>query len=61
MPTPHPGGGNHPDTITGTGEDELAAMIDLARRLDERQRAGNNPEMPRSGGRTSEPTTEVAP
>ena len=28
-----------PETITGTGEDELAAMIDLAIRLDERRRA----------------------
>ena len=27
---PHPGRGKHPETITGTGEDELAAMIDLA-------------------------------
>ena len=26
---PHPGRGKHPETITGTGEDELAAMIDL--------------------------------
>jgi hypothetical protein len=34
---PHPGRGKHPETITGTGEDELAAMIDLRIRLDERQ------------------------
>ena len=27
-----------PKTITGTGEDELAAMIDLAIQLDERRR-----------------------
>lgn len=25
---PHPGRGKHPETITGTGGDELAAMID---------------------------------
>ena len=36
---PHPGRGKHPETITGTGEEELAAMTDLAIRLDERQRA----------------------
>ena len=36
-------------------------MIDLARRLDERHRAENDPEMPRLGGRTSDPTREVAP
>ena len=35
---PHPGRGKHPETITGTGEDELAAMIDLRIRLDERRR-----------------------
>ena len=27
---PHPGRGKYPETITGTGEDELAAMTDLA-------------------------------
>jgi hypothetical protein len=36
---PHPGRGKYPETIAGTGEDELAAMIDLRLRLDERQRA----------------------
>ena len=35
---PHPGRGKHPETITGTEEDELAAMTDLAIRLDERRR-----------------------
>ena len=35
---PQPGRGKMPETITGTGEDELAAMIDLAIRLDERRR-----------------------
>jgi hypothetical protein len=35
---PHPGRGKYPETTTGTGEDELAAMIDLRIRLDERQR-----------------------
>ena len=34
----HPGRGKTPERITGTGEDELAAMIDLAIRLDERHR-----------------------
>ena len=35
---PHPGRGKYPETITGTGEDELAAMTDLRIRLDERRR-----------------------
>ena len=35
---PHPGRGKAPDTVRGTGEDELAAMIDLRIRLDERRR-----------------------
>ena len=34
----HPGRGKHPETITGTGEDGLAAMIDLRIRLDDRRR-----------------------
>ena len=34
---PHPGRGKYPETITGTGEDELAAMIDLRLQLDERR------------------------
>jgi hypothetical protein len=34
---PHPGRGKTPETITGTGEDELAAMTDLRIRLDERR------------------------
>ena len=33
----HPGRGKHPERIIGTGEDELAAMTDLAIRLDERR------------------------
>ena len=36
---PHPGRGKMPETIIGTGEDELAAMTDLAIRLDERRRS----------------------
>ena len=35
----HPGRGKSPERVTGIGEDELAAMIDLRNRLDERQRA----------------------
>ena len=35
---PHPGRGKAPETIAGTGEDELAAMTDLRIRLDERRR-----------------------
>ena len=35
---PHPGRGKYPETITGTGENELAAMADLRIRPDERQR-----------------------
>jgi hypothetical protein len=35
---PHPGRGKYPETITGTGEDELAAMTDLRIRLHERRR-----------------------
>jgi hypothetical protein len=30
---PHPGRGKYPETITGTGEDELAAFADLRIRL----------------------------
>ena len=40
---PHPGRGKYPETITGTGEDELAAMMDLRIRLDERRRARSSP------------------
>jgi hypothetical protein len=36
---PHSGGGKAPETVTGTGEDELAAMADLAIRLDELSRS----------------------
>ena len=35
---PHPGRGKFPETITGTGKDELAAIVELAIRLDERRR-----------------------
>lgn len=30
---PHPGRGKHPQTVTGTGEDEVAALRDLDDRL----------------------------
>ena len=33
---PHPGRGKHPERITGTGFDELAAMTDLRVRLEAR-------------------------
>ena len=46
---PHPGRDKHPETITGTGEDELAAMVDLAIRLDERRRAGKLADIDRRG------------
>ena len=46
---PHPGRGKDPETITGTGEDELAAMIDLRIRLDERRRAEKLEEIDRRG------------
>ena len=35
---PHPGRGKVPETLTGRGEDELAAFADLRMQLDERQR-----------------------
>ena len=38
-----------PETITGTGEDELAVMIDLAIRLDERRRDGKLADIDRRG------------
>jgi hypothetical protein len=38
---PHAGRGKVPETITGTGEDELGAITDLAIRLDERRVSGN--------------------
>jgi hypothetical protein len=34
---PHPGRGKAPETLTGTGEDELAAYADLRILLDERR------------------------
>ena len=46
---PHPGRGKMPETITGTGEDELAAMIDLRIRLDERRRDEKLAEIDRRG------------
>jgi hypothetical protein len=36
---PHPGRGKYPETITGIGEDEIAAMTDVRILLDERRRA----------------------
>ena len=45
----HPGRGKHPETITGTGEDELAAMTDLRIRLDERRRDEKLAEIDRRG------------
>ena len=36
-----PAAASHPETITGTGEDELAAMVDLRNRLDERRVSGS--------------------
>ena len=45
----HPGRGKLPETITGTGEDELAAMIDLRNRLDERRRDEKLVEIERRG------------
>ena len=35
---PHPGRGEAPETISGIGDDDLAAMIDLRTRLGERHR-----------------------
>ncbi len=46
---PHPGRGKYPETITGTGEDELAAMTDLRVRLDERRRSDKRAEIDRRG------------
>ena len=46
---PHPARGKYPETITGTGEDELAAMIDLRIRLDERRRAAKLEAIDRRG------------
>ncbi len=45
---PHPGRGKMPETITGTGLDELA-MIDLAIHLDERRKAEKLAEIDRRG------------
>ena len=45
----HPGRGKTPERITGTGEDELAAMIDLRIRLDERRRDEKLAEIDRGG------------
>ena len=46
---PHPGRGKFPETITGTGLDELTAMIDLRIRLDQRRRAEELAEIDRRG------------
>ena len=46
---PHPGRGKMPRTITGTGEDELAAMTDLRIRLDERRHAAKLEAIDRRG------------
>ena len=45
----HPGRGKYPETITGTGEDELAAMVDLRIRLDKRHRAEKLRDIDRRG------------
>ena len=45
----HPGRGKAPETITGTGADELSAMADLALRLDERRRAARLEAIERRG------------
>ena len=44
-----PDAASHPKTITGTGENELAAMIDLTIRLDERRRDEKLAEIDRRG------------
>jgi hypothetical protein len=46
---PHPGRGRYPETLTGTAEDELTAMMDLRLRLDERHRAEKLAEIDRRG------------
>ena len=46
---PHPRRGKFPETITGTGEDDLAAMIDPRIRLDERRRLDKLAEIDRRG------------
>jgi hypothetical protein len=46
---PHPGRGKYPETITGTGEDELAAMTDLRIRLDKRRKAERLDDIERRG------------
>ena len=46
---PHPGRGKTPKGITGTGTDELAAMIDSAIRLEERRRDEKLAEIERRG------------
>jgi hypothetical protein len=46
---PHPGRGKAPETITGTGDDELAAMADLRTLLDERRRPEQAAELDRRG------------
>jgi len=46
---PHPGRGKSPETITGLGEDELAAFTDLRIRLDERRRPQQLDDIERRG------------
>jgi hypothetical protein len=46
---PHPGRGKHPETIRGTGEDELAAMAYLAIALEELRRDERLEEIDRRG------------
>lgn len=46
---PHPGRGKYPESITGTSEDELAAIVDLRIRLDERRRDEKLAEIDRRG------------
>lgn len=46
---PHPGRGKKPETVTGSGEDELAAMTDLRIRLDEHRKGQRLEEIDRRG------------
>lgn len=46
---PHPGRGKAPETLRGTGEDELTAMTDLRIQLDERHDDDKLAEIERRG------------
>ena len=46
---PHPGRGKSPETIRGTGEDELSAMTDLSIQLGERRRGDKFAKIDRRG------------